>query len=155
MTPEAEAQTRADYGAMLADNDCIGDYVGQIIPRNTCRTPWVNQLDMRLTRSFATVSGQRAELQIDLFNVLNGLGRLWCDEGEFATALAEGEDLPGSCGWGRFTTISGSSRNLYTTSGFTNGQITYSPSTSFGRESVVGSNLQLQFQAQVALRYYF
>jgi hypothetical protein len=140
---------------VLSENECVGDYVGQIIPRNTCMTPWVNQLDMRLTKAFNTVRGQRAEFQVDLFNVLNGIGRLNCKDEEFAEALAAGNDLPGWCGWGRFTTVSGSSRNILTTSGFTDGAITYNPATSFGRESVVGSNLNLQFQAQVALRYYF
>jgi len=154
-TGDAATTIRQNYAEMLQENSCIGDYVGQIIPRNTCMTPWVNQLDLRLTRSFNTTRGQRAELQVDLFNVLNGIGQLRCDDEEFRSALRSGDDLPGWCGWGRFTTISGSARNLYSTSGFQNGEILYSPSTSFGRESVVGSNLIMQFQAQVALRYYF
>ena len=143
------------YAGILADNSCIGDYVGEIIPRNTCSTPWVNMLDMRLTKSFGTVSGQKAEVQLDLFNVLNGVGQLFCDDDEMREALRAGADLPGTCGWGRFTTVSGSNRNIYRTTGFTNGSIQYAPVTSFGRETVVGSNLQLQFQAQIALRYYF
>ena len=155
LTPEQQQTTRDQYAAVLADNDCVGDHVGQIVPRGTCRTPWVNQLDMRVSKVFDTVAGQRAELQIDLFNVLNGVGRLWCDESELRDALAAGDDMPGTCGWGRVTTVSGASRNIFSTSGFSNGAITYSPATSFGRESVVGSNLQLQFQAQIGLRYYF
>jgi hypothetical protein len=155
LSAEAAQAARDQYAKLLDENDCIGDYEGQIIPRNTCQVPWVNQLDMRLTRSFDTVRGQRAELQVDLFNVLNGLGRLNCDTEDFREALRTGARLPGTCGWGRFTTISGANRNLYSTTGFANGQITYNPSATFGRESVVGSNLQLQFQAQVALRYYF
>jgi outer membrane receptor for ferrienterochelin and colicin len=155
LTAEQQQAARDEYATLLAENDCIGDYVGRIIPRGTCRTPWVNQLDMRVSKVFDTFSGQRAELQVDLFNVLNGVGRLWCDESEMREALAAGDDMPGTCGWGRVTTVSGASRNAFSTSGFTNGQITYTPFTSFGRESVVGSNLQLQFQAQVGLRYYF
>lgn len=155
VTGAAAETARSDYAKLLADNECIGDYVGQIIPRSTCQTPWVNQLDMRVTRSFATLRGQRAELQVDLFNVLNGLGQLQCDDEEYRKAIRAGTDLPGTCGWGRFTTISGQNRNLFTTSGFTGGQTRYSPSTRFGRETVVGSNLQLQFQMQIALRYYF
>jgi len=155
VTGDAAVTARENYARLLEENSCIGDYVGQIIPRSTCQTPWVNQLDLRVTRSFATLQGQRAELQVDFFNVLNGIGSLNCDDEKFREALRSGNDLPGWCGWGRFTTVSGSARNLFTTSGFSNGAINYSPSNSFGRESVVGSNLNLQFQAQIALRYYF
>jgi hypothetical protein len=156
MSAEVQAETRERYAGILADNSCIGDYVGQIIPRNTCQTPWRNQLDLRLTRGFPTVAGQRAELQVDLFNVLNGLGRIIsCDSDEMRAAIRTGEDLPGTCGWGRLTTVSGANRNLFTNPGFSNGQIRYSVSPNFGKETVVGSNLQLQFQAQVALRYFF
>lgn len=154
-TGDAAVAIRESYAKILADNACIGDYVGQIIPRNTCMTPWVNQLDVRLNRSFATMRGQRAELQLDLFNVMNGIGRLNCNEDDFRKALRSGDDLPGWCGWGRLTTVSGSNRNLFTTNGFRDGTILYNPSTSFGRQTVVGSNLIRQFQAQVALRYYF
>jgi outer membrane receptor for ferrienterochelin and colicin len=155
LTGDAETTARAAYAALLNDNSCIGDYVGEIIPRSTCRTPWVNQLDLRVTRSFDTFQGQRAELQVDFFNVLNGLGQLNCDTSEYRAAIRTGDDLPGWCGWGRFTSVGGANRNLYTVSGFSNGEVQYSPFLSFGRESVVGSNLQLQFQAQIAFRYYF
>jgi hypothetical protein len=155
LTAERAAELRLDYTEMLNDNDCIADYVGQIIPRNTCETPWRNQLDMRLTRVFDTISGQRAELQVDFFNVLNGIGRLNCDQDAFNEAIRNGDELPDWCGWGRFTTITSSRRNLFTISGFNGSQIFYNPNATLGNESVVGSNLQLQFQAQVALRYYF
>ncbi|HEX6694955.1 MAG TPA: TonB-dependent receptor [Longimicrobiales bacterium] len=156
-TGDAATAIRDAYASVLRKNSCIGDYEGEIIPRNTCRTPWTNQLDMRVTKSFNTTRDQRAELQVDFFNVLNGLSKLNCDKDEFAAAISANKDLPGWCGWGRITTVSGSSRNIFSTSGFNTAtnEITYTPSTSFGRESVVGSNLLLQFQAQIALRYYF
>ena len=77
------AASRAQYAALLDAHPCIGDYVGQIIPRNTCRGPWTNSLDMRITRGFNTTHGQRAELQIGLYNVLNGVGRLFCSDDKF------------------------------------------------------------------------
>lgn len=156
VTGEAAAAVRERYAGLLADNACIGDYVGQIIPRNTCETPWRNQLDMRVTRGFPTVRGQRAELQVDIFNVLNGLGRIIdCDDDAMRAAIRTGEALPGTCGWGRLTTVSGARRNLLTNPSFSGGQIRYNVSQDFGKESIVGSNLQLQFQAQIALRYFF
>lgn len=147
---------RTAYGNLLSENACIGDYEGQIIPRNTCRTPWTNSLDVRLTKEFETTRGQRAELMIDFFNVLNGLGSALCNDEDFRTAIRTGKDpYSGSCGWGRRNTISGANQNVFFSPTFQNGSITYSPSSTFARETVLGSNLQLQFQMQIGLRYTF
>jgi hypothetical protein len=149
---------RMNYQAQLDDNSCIGDYVGKIIPRNTCRTPWTNSLDMRLSKGFNTVRGQRAELQIEFFNVMNGIGRLNCDQKEFNATIKRGSsDLPGWCGLGRRTTVSGANQNIYVPSSFTTStnKIVYTPSANFGRETVLGDNLVLQFQTQIGLRYTF
>jgi hypothetical protein len=40
--------TAQRYAGYLAEFACVGDHVGQIIPRNTCRNPWFNRLDMTL-----------------------------------------------------------------------------------------------------------
>jgi hypothetical protein len=148
---------RARYGRVLAANECLSKYVGEIVPRGTCRTPWTNSLDMRLTKNFSTLRGQHAEVQLDLFNVLNGVGSLFCDKDEARASIRGGTNLTGTCGWGRVTTVSGANRNVYTVGSFngTNNSITYAPATTFGKETVVGSNLNLQFQTQIALKYYF
>ena len=150
---EAEAQ-RDRYASILEEHSCIGDYVGQIIPRNTCRQPWFNRLDMRLTRSFETVASQRAELQVDLFNVVNGIGRLLCDADE---AEADGTWTEGACGWGQYTTIRSDRRNVLAPVRYDAGtnRILYEVPTTFGQRRQAGADLLLQFQAQVALRYYF
>jgi hypothetical protein len=156
-TEEQITTARATYAKTLADNECISKYVGQIIPRGTCRTPWVNSLDMRLTKNFSTLRNQHAEIQLDLFNVLNGLGRLACDKAEFNAAIKAGTTPEGPCGWGRVTTVSGANRNLYQSPAYSaaTNTMTYQPFATFGKETVVGSNLNLQFQAQIALKYYF
>ena len=145
---------RAIYAGLLANNDCVGDFEGQIIDRNTCKFPWTNLLDMRLTKSFGTFSGQRAELQLDMFNVTNGIGRLFCDEDK---AAEEGTLTEGTCGWGRVTGVFGADRNIMQASGFdpATSQVLYRVSPNFGREDVLGDNLLLQFQAQIGVRYYF
>ena len=144
------AASRAQYAALLDAHPCIGDYVGQIIPRNTCRGPWTNSLDMRITRGFNTTHGQRAELQIGLYNVLNGVGRLFFSDDKFIQ-----NPTGGTCGWGRRTTISGANQDLYVNPAFQNGRNVYLPAANFGKETVLGSNLELQFQAQIGLRYTF
>ncbi len=56
--------------SFLQEDGCLGDYVGQIIPRNVCRAPWSNQLDFRFNVAlpFQRVN---AEVTLDILNVLN------------------------------------------------------------------------------------
>ncbi len=148
---EAEEQ-RERYASFLAEEDCIGDHVGGIVERNTCRFPWFNRLDMRLSRDFEVVRGQRAEFQLDLFNVFNGIGSLFCDSDD------PNEDLSsGPCSWGQFVGVFGSDRNLLQVQGFDEDEqrILYSVPNTFAQEGVIGANLLMQFQARVAFRYYF
>ena len=129
------AVARARYADILSKHDCVGDYAGQIIPRNTCRQPWFNQLDMTIRKRFATAGDQAAEVNIDLFNVLNGLNRKW----------------------GRNVSVTAARRNLLVAQQYdaTNGEVQYTVPTTFGNRTQVGSNLLLQFSAQIGVRYYF
>ncbi len=140
------------YRQILNDNSCVSDFVGQIIERNSCSFPWTHNLDVRLAKRFNTFGGQRAEIQVDFFNVLNGVGRLFCDESDPDVDLTSGV-----CGLGRVTGVFGSNEELLDPRGFdpTTGQIQYSVNRFFGQEDLLGSNLILQFQAQVAFRYFF
>ncbi|HEX6589500.1 MAG TPA: TonB-dependent receptor, partial [Longimicrobiales bacterium] len=149
---EEEFEQRQLYAQHLAENECLSEHVGGIIPRNTCRTPWTNLLDMRVTKFFRTFGDQRAELQVDLFNVMNGIGNLLCSDDEFSADPSDGP-----CGWGRITTVSGADRNIYFADSYDSGsnQILYNVGQNFGRESVVGDGLLLQFQAQIGFKYYF
>lgn len=129
------AVARARYSDFLAENDCVGDYVGQIIPRNTCRQPWFNQLDMTIRKRFATAGDQAAEVHIDLFNVLNGL----------------------NSDWGRNVSVTAARRNLLLAQQYDagTGQVQYTVPATFASRTQVGSNLLLQFSAQIGVRYYF
>jgi hypothetical protein len=73
-------------------------------------------------------------LEVDLFNVLNGL----------------------SSSWGRLHTVSGSSRNLMEPRGYDaeSNEIRYSVPTGFGTPTQF-SGLLMQFQVQVGIRYRF
>lgn len=151
-TGEDATAERETYRNLLNEFDCVSDHQGEVIPRNSCRFPWTHQLDMRVTKSFDTFRGQRAELQLDLFNVLNGVGRLLCDEG-----TDDFDPTSGVCGLGRVTGVFGANTNLLEVEGFdpADGEIQYSVNDRFGQEDLLGSNLILQFQAQIGFRYYF
>jgi hypothetical protein len=152
--PAAQADIRSLYASFLNDNPCVGDYVGQIIPRNTCRQPWFNRLDMRLQRTFPTVRGQRAELQIDLFNIVNGIGQLFCDR---EAALEERRYHQGVCGWGKYMGVYSANRNIMVPVSYDAGanRILYDVRRGFGSLGMTGTGLNLQFQTQIGLRYHF
>ena len=129
------ATNRLQYARYLNKYACLDDYVGRIIPRNTCRQPWFNRLDLSLRKTLNTVSDQRAEIQVDLFNVLNGLNH----------------------DWGKYEAVSTSARNLLTPRSYdpATKRILYTVPTTFGDTSMLGSNLLLQFSAQIGIRYSF
>jgi hypothetical protein len=129
------AGQRALYAEHLENNECVARYQGQIIPRNTCRQPWFNSLDVSLRRNFTTVGTQNAELTIDVFNVLNLLNR----------------------DWGRNMQVSGGNRNLVTPQAYNaaTNQIEYTVPSNFGNRGLVGFNLIQQYSAQVGVRYSF
>jgi len=72
-TNDITMSTGADfsaYNAYIAGEKCLREARGTILQRNTCRNPWVNFLDARLTKVVRTVSKQSLELDLDVFNVL-------------------------------------------------------------------------------------
>ncbi len=123
---------RSRYRDYLNANSCVRGFVGRIIDRNTCREDWFNRLDMSIRKDLP-IGGGRAQLSIDLFNVLNGLNR----------------------DWGRFVGVRGANRNLLNPQGFNQQtqQIEYTVPTTFGRDGTLGTNLLLQFSTQVGIRY--
>ena len=128
-------EQRARYGDILKEYDCVGDYVGQIIPRNTCRQPWFNRLDVSIRNRIPTRASQNIEISLDLFNVLNGL----------------------NSDWGRYEAVSSANRNLVTPVSFdaASNKILYTVPSGFGQERSLGANLLLQFSAQLGIRYSF
>lgn len=70
----AEAQA---FESFLAGQDCLADQRGQIMERNSCRSPWQNRLDVAIRQRIPTVRGQRLTLQLDIVNFLNLLNDEW------------------------------------------------------------------------------
>jgi hypothetical protein len=129
------ASQRLTYARNLSQFDCVGDYVGKIIPRNTCRQPWFNKLDVSLRKDIPTLNGQSAELSLDLFNVLNGLNR----------------------DWGEYETVTTTARNILVPRAYdpVTNRILYEAGQTFGSRREAGTNLLLQFSAQLGVRYRF
>ncbi len=80
--PTTPPQIAASIGRVLdnADNHaagCIRESLGRIARRNSCRAPWSNQLDVRLSRAFKLLPGGSTELIVDVFNFANLLNEDW------------------------------------------------------------------------------
>jgi hypothetical protein len=60
------------------NNDCsLAPYKGQIAPRNTCTSPWTNELDGRYAVNIPTGGRTKVELTMDVFNLLNLFNKNW------------------------------------------------------------------------------
>ena len=64
--------------AFIDSQDCLKNAKGGLIQRGACRNPWSEFLNLRGTwQSPDVMPGQRFELQLDIFNVLNMLNSKW------------------------------------------------------------------------------
>jgi hypothetical protein len=67
--------TYQDYLNFLNRTDsCLADYVGKIIPRNACRTPWSNALDGRFAVELP-FKQYHTQITLDAFNLINLFNR--------------------------------------------------------------------------------
>ena len=59
-----------DFTKYINGDECLATYVGQIIPRNACRAPWQNQLDLRFNFGLP-FQRIKAEITLDVLNFIN------------------------------------------------------------------------------------
>jgi hypothetical protein len=75
--PVAEALRRVMANPENVAREYIRSRIGRFAERNALVAPWLDRLDVRLSKPFATVRGQRAELTVDVFNLPNLLDASW------------------------------------------------------------------------------
>jgi hypothetical protein len=71
------AQQAAAFDAYISSNSCLNDQRGTIMQRNTCVTPWTNQIDVSVEQALPTLRGQNASVRLDVINFGNLLNRRW------------------------------------------------------------------------------
>jgi len=74
------AQQDSAYGLLdsyINNEPCLRDNRGRLTPRNSCRNPWQNYLNARLSWAIPTISGHTLEITADMLNVLNFLNPGW------------------------------------------------------------------------------
>ncbi len=62
--------TYQDLINFINADSCLSKYIGQIVPRNACRSPWKNTLDGRVAVKLP-VSKANVEITLDMLNLLN------------------------------------------------------------------------------------
>lgn len=73
----APAQSWANLNDFIERTPCLREARGTIIERGACQEPWFNQVDLRLSQEFSTFRGQRAEVTLDVLNLMNLLNDEW------------------------------------------------------------------------------
>jgi len=65
------------FDAFINSSDCLKGHRGQILERNTCRQPFVNQVDVAIRQNIPLFGDQRVSVQLDIFNIGNLLNKDW------------------------------------------------------------------------------
>jgi hypothetical protein len=71
------AQQAAAFDAFINSNDCLNQQRGTIMQRNSCTSPWTNQLDVSVEQAVPTLRGQNFSVRLDVINFGNLLNSRW------------------------------------------------------------------------------
>ena len=63
--------------AYIQGEPCLEKFRGSLLQRNACRNPWLNIMNMRITKVLPSLSGQHLELSADIFNFLHLINHDW------------------------------------------------------------------------------
>ena len=71
------AQQAVDFENFIVNSECLSKHRGQILPRNSCRLPFLNQMDASIRQRLPTIRGQDVAVTLDIFNFGNLLNKNW------------------------------------------------------------------------------
>ncbi len=75
--PDAVAGQEAALESLIARTPCLDRQRGRIMARNSCRAPWVHDLDLSLRQTLPRVGPGPLSLELQVFNFLNLLNSRW------------------------------------------------------------------------------
>lgn len=135
------AQQQGLLESFINSSDCLKDHRGEILKRNSCRQPFVNQVDLAIRQNLPIVADQRLSVQFDIFNFGNLLNKKWGRA--FVTPTTSNSNVP-----------------LMTHVGYsTNQAATAVPIVQFtppaGGEYAPGATVSNFWRTQLSLRYSF
>jgi outer membrane receptor for ferrienterochelin and colicin len=71
------AEQQAAFEAFIEDSPCLSEQRGKILERNSCKLPFLNQVDVAIRQTIPAIRGQRLSLQADITNFGNLLNKKW------------------------------------------------------------------------------
>jgi hypothetical protein len=72
------AATQAQlFEQFIEGQSCLSDSRGKILPRNSCRSPWQNNMNVTVEQTLPSVMGKTLSLRLDVFNFLNVIDHDW------------------------------------------------------------------------------
>jgi hypothetical protein len=70
-------QAAEAFERFISSQKCLDEQRGQVMERNSCRSPFQHRLDVSVRQSIPQIRGQQVALQLDFFNFLNFLNNDW------------------------------------------------------------------------------
>jgi len=71
------AQQQDAFEKYIMDSPCLSSQRGRILARNSCKQPFLNQIDLAIRQTIPSVRGQRLSLQADITNFGNLINKKW------------------------------------------------------------------------------
>lgn len=75
--PVTPTQQSDAFYSFIENTECLREAKGQIIGRNACQSPWVNQIDLSIEQAIPTFRGQNFSVRLDAINFANFLNKDW------------------------------------------------------------------------------
>lgn len=134
-----QAQAFDDF---IKSTSCLQTNRGRIMPRDACRAPWANMMNVSVRQSLSAFRGQHVSVQLDVFNFLNLVNSNWGHQTSTYSdiTLLNYAGLANSKG----SLISGSANETQPFYQFTPGQQKFN-----------FNNIDSNYQMQLSLRYSF
>lgn len=88
----ADPAATAAFERFIEGEGCLRAARGELLPRNSCRNPWQNVMNVRLAKAVGLGAGRVVEITLDVFNVLHLINGSWGvirQTGSFAGAGTE------------------------------------------------------------------
>jgi hypothetical protein len=80
-TQQANAAAQAEaFEQFISRTDCLNSQRGTIMKRNSCRNPWINEIDVTVAQSLGKFGGaafQNLQVRLDIINFGNLLNSKW------------------------------------------------------------------------------
>ena len=77
---DSEHAERKAFENYISNTSCLNSQRGTIMTRNSCRNPWVNEVDLTVAQSLGKIGGaafQNLQARLDIINFGNLLNKNW------------------------------------------------------------------------------